>query len=501
MSIDAAKVRGHFLPAPSFVLSLAVGAWFVSFGDGSFLTEKPLRFSSFYDAQGDSMLQGELSVPCSAIGAEAFVVEDRCYGYFGITPSLLRIPLNLCWPRYRGRWAPLSVLAASGFFLALAYVLTRKVRRHLFPDCPDDLRFQFVFALFLLALGLGSTNIFLLSRPVVYHEASIWSVSFALAAVVCAFEYWQSERSRWLWGAGIAGLLAINSRPVAGAVSLAACALAPILRLPAFRRLTGRVPLPKATALRDTLLGATLTVLSFGSYLAVNHAKFGAFEAVPIGSNRLYNARRLAKIDGSMLHLSNLGWNLRNYFGLAGIAPRFTSGRVSRAAVSRIRHEHPRAKIDIIEPYMSVAVAMSALMCLAVLGTASCMRGHPIGRGFGIISACTMAGPILMLFYAAVSYRYFHEYLLWFGVAGAAGVSWIRQRFLGPAHTQGWLVHSVLTLLVTINIVLNIEFALRYQLSDTNVGRRIPAVSDKVEKWKSLVGLAVSKSDKRLPPR
>jgi hypothetical protein len=485
---DARKLAGRSLPLLAIALGLVAGAWFVSYGDLRLLSEKPVRLSSFYDAQADSMLRGSFRVPCWAIGTEAFIVQGRCYGYFGITPSLLRMPVNLAWPERRGRWAPLSMLAASALFLAMAWSAARSVRRHLFPDCPDDHAYRGSAALFLLALGLGSTNIFLLSRPVLYHEACIWSVAFALASVVCSYEYWRSGRPAWLWGAAAAGALALHARPVAGAGALIACGLAPILRLPAARRLTGREPLPGAAAARHGLLGAALVALAFGSFFAVSYAKFGVFEPMPVKYNKQYRAKRLARLGGGVLHLSNVGWNLANYFGSAGIAPRFTGGRVGAGTVARMKRAHPRARIDIAEPYMSIPVAMTALLGLAALGTAGCLWGSPLARGLGLLLLCTLLGPVVMLLHAGVSYRYFHEYLLWFGIAGAAGVAQFRQRLAGRPGWKAWLAHSVLALLVAINVALNLEFALLYQINNTNVGARVPAVNERVEEWKRLLG-------------
>jgi hypothetical protein len=482
---DVRKLCARALPLLAIALSLAVGAWFASMGDGHLLTEKRLKLASFYDVQGDSLLRGKLSVPCWAIGREAFVLQGRCYGYFGITPSLLRIPLNFAWPEYRGRWGPLSLVAASALFLALAYALTRSVRRHLFPGCPEGLAFEGASALFLLALGLGSTNIFLLSRPVIYHEASIWSVAFALASFVCSFEYWRSGRVRWLCAGAGAAALALNARPIAGAGALLACALAPLLHPPAGRRSAGGDPSSAPSRIARRLLGATLAALALGSYLGVLYAKFGAIEPMPIRYN--YRAKRLAKIEGQILHFSNIGWNLGNYFGSAGIAPRFSAGQVPLAARASIRRAHPRARIDLIEPYMSIPVAMTALLGLAALGTAGCLRGSPTAKGLGILALCTLAGPVVMLLLAVVSYRYFHEYQLWFVIAGAAGVSLLLQRSDGRAMTR-WLARGLLALLVAINVALNLDFALRYQINDTNVGARIPAVQDRVEAWRSRLG-------------
>src|SRR5215218_2526304 len=49
--------------------------------------------AGFFQAQAASMLHGRLDVKPSDIIGECFDRDARCYGYFGVTPSLLRIPV------------------------------------------------------------------------------------------------------------------------------------------------------------------------------------------------------------------------------------------------------------------------------------------------------------------------------------------------------------------------------------------------------------------------
>src|SRR6185503_3588516 len=71
-------------------LSSVCFAWLVT--GGSFNFNYSEVFGVFYDYQGASLLRGHLDVPEEAIGPEAFAVGGKLYGYFGPTPSLLRMP-------------------------------------------------------------------------------------------------------------------------------------------------------------------------------------------------------------------------------------------------------------------------------------------------------------------------------------------------------------------------------------------------------------------------
>lgn len=58
--------------------------------------------SNFYDLQAQAIIHGHLSVPRGALGIEGFIHDGRTYTYFGLLPSLLRIPLLLVVPHTAG---------------------------------------------------------------------------------------------------------------------------------------------------------------------------------------------------------------------------------------------------------------------------------------------------------------------------------------------------------------------------------------------------------------
>src|SRR5438477_2304930 len=89
----------------TFAAALLVCGWFVTWGDGKFFEHDGL--SSFYDAQALSIITGHLDVPREAIGFEAYMVNGKAYGYFGIAPALLRIPLLITFHQFDGLWSRL----------------------------------------------------------------------------------------------------------------------------------------------------------------------------------------------------------------------------------------------------------------------------------------------------------------------------------------------------------------------------------------------------------
>src|SRR5438309_1739798 len=169
--------RDHAYILPSLLISLVVCAWFVTWGDWKLF--EPEQFCGFYDAQTLSMIDGRLDVPPAAIGCEAFVFQGKTYGYFGIAPALLRLPLVIASDGMDGLWSRLMMMAAATINLICAYQILRTVR----GQQRVTARTKLLHSLFIICAGIGSTNVFLVARSFTYHEAIMWAGTFALLFV------------------------------------------------------------------------------------------------------------------------------------------------------------------------------------------------------------------------------------------------------------------------------------------------------------------------------
>src|SRR5438270_6900483 len=115
--------RRHAYILPSILISIFVWTWFVTWGDWKLF--EPEDFCGFYDALARSIIHGHFDVPRPAIGVEAFTFEGKTYGYFGIGPALLRIPLIVLFPDMDGLWSRVMILIAAAISLFCAYDLLR----------------------------------------------------------------------------------------------------------------------------------------------------------------------------------------------------------------------------------------------------------------------------------------------------------------------------------------------------------------------------------------
>lgn len=173
--------------------------------------------ASFYWAQAESMLvHARLDVKPGDIQGECFYRDALCFGYFGITPSLLRIPF-LGINRYlHSALTPLYLaLAVLLAYWAALQMLQRSLRES--SDSAREAAALWYFVIGAVALGPGGTLMFA-TRPAVYEEANAWSVAFILLAMnhVSA---WHSGERRSLVPAVLFAIAAANARPTAALTS------------------------------------------------------------------------------------------------------------------------------------------------------------------------------------------------------------------------------------------------------------------------------------------
>jgi hypothetical protein len=193
---------------------------------GGVLVGSPAGYSSnFFSAQSSSILHGRLWVNPADLPAECFVYNGQCFGYFGITPSLLRIPL-VAQLRSNSVQTPAgftNVMLSAALILGIASSIWL-VDFYLSKYSLTDDRLQIVknrsslllsktnYLIAILMAGPG--NLLLqIARPAAYEEAIAWSIAFFLLAVICVLQYFEYSRVRYLYFSTLFMTLSANSRP------------------------------------------------------------------------------------------------------------------------------------------------------------------------------------------------------------------------------------------------------------------------------------------------
>ncbi|MGH7945306.1 MAG: hypothetical protein ACREH8_03655 [Opitutaceae bacterium] len=421
-------------------------SWMVSYG--SFNLFYPETFSNFYEHQAAGLLKGRLDVPDDVISGEAFVVDGKSYGYFGITPALLRLPFVI----FRIHFGELSRAFMVAYFvvtLAGCYGLLRTVYR--LSGGGEQPPPAWATLCFVGGAGAGSTIFYLGSRAYVYHEAILCGIMFAVLAGWAALRHFEAPGKR-AWIVALAfGILSVHARPPTGffALTFLACmALAVLIQQWA----------AKKTFVRQQIVIAALCGLGVFSFNVLSYLKFKTFEGCPLRFNVQYDAARLARIDGRQFHLSNLPIAVDSYlvhanFRLERGFPYFFIG--SREP----RRAWLKTKIDYHDNTLGFPCAMPGLFLLATLGGIAAFLRLPRLRI--LILATWLAGvPMTLAMFTAIAitHRYTADFCPFLLAAAALGVVGIEHTTSGVRRLLRWTVGAGTAAAVLITVAITLHY-------------------------------------------
>ncbi len=455
--------------------------------DGTFQLSVPTLFCcpTYYDALGEEMLAGRFDVPAEAIGMEAIVVEGRYYGYFGPTPALARILLNAFAPDMRGMWTRWSMAAAALVTLLASYWILLQAReaREKAIESVGRRSDRALEALYLLLVAAGTSLVYLMWKPVIYHEASMVAVAFALLSFALSLEYARSGRLRALVAAILTAFLAMHARASVGTGPIATLGVIGLLqaRELARRRLHPTAPTSPALAIlgRPKLLShlvclALLLSAGLGGTVLKNMSTFGTISGHPGLSRHIQfmnDPDRLARTGGDFFQPLNLRATLVSYLSPTSISilPRFPwlaaqpPSFLERFAEARLDllARFPEARLDHLEPYASLTVTNPIWLVLTLLGSVliarrASLRPNPFARFRPILIGAAVGGSTIFAV-AYISQRYVHDLFPLFVIAGAVG--WQGLNMLPTPRTIRWIVAALL-LLAVVDFYANIAVSL-----------------------------------------
>jgi hypothetical protein len=467
-------LRRHAYIVPSIFLTTVIFIWFVTYGSWNLFEAE--NFGDYYDAQAYSMLSGHLDVPAEAIGPEAFIKDGNYYGYFGIAPSLLRIPLNAVFPSMYGRWSRTFLLVGYVLNLVLAYRILVLAGSG-FASARSGVIQKFIYTLFLLAVGLGSTNIFLSSRAFIYHEAIMLAGMFGLGTCYYAIRYFIDRKSTNLILACCCAFMSFFSKVTigTGAVLLMAMLFA-LLLAPFLAQLSycGRIEamvtqlqeyfaVPKLIRAKHIIIIGVFGAILFSSYVTVNYLKFGTFlDGSPLKWYGQYMSapERLERSGGKQLSLRNLRTTSYNYFVATNIdiEKSFPWLYMQHPAPQSI---FPEQKIDVFEQVASIPASTPFLFLLSLVGICVLIAGRSQRIvQFRLPAIGALVGGSLILMAIGITYRYIHDYFPFLVLTGALGVQVV---LLINKNKYVYGILLILSLLALFSIYTNLAFAIVYQ--------------------------------------
>lgn len=404
------------------LLALVVFAVLASEGSvGGLLRAGPFS-SDLFDAQAHALVDGRLDVDPGVAGIEGFTRDGRTHLYFGLVPSLLRVPVVAVTDRFDGRLTQVSMLIALGVAMWAAARLLWRARARWRGGEPPARWERWTVGAFTASVGLASPLLFLAARPVAYHEAELWGVATALVAVEALLAWWaRPDLGRLAWAA-LAATVAMNTRGSVGSGAVAALALTGALAL-----WCKRVPRRAAWA----LLAAV--VLPLGTYAAVNQARFGHPVRIPFRDQVLstHDPARQATLeatDGTLFGPEFAPTALVTYLRPDGVRVQRLFPWVTFRESTEVIGD---ATFDTVDRSASLPVVAPSLLLLAAVGAVAlvrCDRRDPrlaatVGTALGLVSTLTIA---------FIANRYLSDFtpvLVLLAASGVwAGAAWLGRR-------------------------------------------------------------------------
>jgi hypothetical protein len=429
-----------------------------------------------------------------AIDGEAIIVNGRAYGYFGITPALVRLPILELLPGTEHRLNALMMLAALVLLLTFTGRVCWDVRRLTARGDSDPTSHELVaIGSFVLLVGAGSVVLYLAAFSFPYHEAILWSIAFSVAALSYAVRLAITLTASIVVRLGAACTLAILARVTVGAGAVTVAGLffvaAALGRLFASRRVAARLGADRAqrygarlaraigsTDLRPLarftwLLGVSV-VVPILALMAVNYAKFESPTRIPFDDHVAYarNPERLALLDPrfGLFSPRAIPGNLVEYGRPDGL--RVTSRFPFLVLKTPGQAFNPFGVVyDGVYPHAGVSVTMPAVVALGLVGAfvvSRRRRGQMIvDHRFAALRLPLVGASVtcvLTLAWKGIVPRYEADFIPLLVVAGAAGL-WVIAAWNPSRRSLRRLVLGSLVVGALFSFGLNALLAIDYQ--------------------------------------
>ena len=176
-----------------------------------------IRADYFFTAQADALLRGRFWVDPKSMDSvnECFYIAGNCYGYFGLTPSILRIPILLVIGQTTQSLAIFMIPIAAGLAFGASLDLCRQIAKPML----HHLRGGVFMCVAALALGPGSVLV-ILTDPWLYQEAIVWSIAGVMLAINCYWRWLHNGNNRYLASSVFFCIFAAGARPTTALVGV-----------------------------------------------------------------------------------------------------------------------------------------------------------------------------------------------------------------------------------------------------------------------------------------
>ncbi len=384
----------------------------------------PIHENNYYDLQTRAMLHGHLWLAKGSLGIEAFVHAGRQYTYFGLFPSILRMPILAVTSSLDGKltipFLSLAWLLTALFASLLLWRVRILIRGPVAMGWLETVSYGVVMATILA----GSVFMLLAAEPDVFEEDLAWSICLTLGSLFCLVGVLERPSWRRVVATGLLILAANLDRVTTGWACVGAAVLVAVwFGLGRGGSDQRRWAIPVAVA--------GLVPLVVGC--AVNYAKFG----VPFGVSNfdqvftqvnVYRRRFLASNHNSEAGLHFIPSTVLAYLRPDGIRfssvfPFITLPAGPPTAVGGVLFDRRYRTA-------SLPASMPLLFLLSCWGVITAFRPRPVGRAALVripMLAAAIAGAALFV-WGYIAPRYLADFVPFLVVASAVAMADIWRR-------------------------------------------------------------------------
>jgi hypothetical protein len=418
----------------------------------------PLRSvapDNFYEYQARALLHGHLDVPNGVLQIEGFIHDGKEYTYFGLFPSLIRIPVLIFTSSLDGKLtAPSMLLAwlATGAFTCL---LLWRLRVMVRGEAPLGRAEAASYGFLTATVTGGSVLVFLAATPFVYNEDFAWSVALALGSVFALLGVLERPSSGRVAACGsLIVATNLNRAPPGYACVIGAVLVAGWFALARGGRAERRWALP--------MLAVGLGSLAVNC--AVTYAKFGLPFGLPMADQvwAHVNAHRryfLAANGGKAFSVSFIPSTATAYLQPGGL--RFTSTFPFVALPPGPARAVGGVVLDQTYPTSSVTASMPLLFLLSCWGVVATFLPKAPGRlALARIPVLTAGAAVTgVLVWGYIADRYMGDFMPLLVLASSIALVDLWRRLANRRQRLRSLLLGAVAVLAAFGVAVNVALA------------------------------------------
>ena len=419
----------------------------------------PLRQSvfqdNFFDLQARAVMHGHLALTNGALGLEGFVHDGRTYTYFGLFPSILRMPILLVTSSLDGKLTDSSMILAFLLTGLFASMLLWRIRHLVRGDAAMGRSEAAASGVLLATMLAGTVMMLLASIPYVFNEDIAWSICLTVGSLFALLGVLEAPS----WGRVVASGVLIMCANLDRATTGWACVVGAGLVAGWF--LIGRGG-PENRRWFWPVLLAGLIPLAVSS--AIDEAKFGVLFGVPVTDQvwtqiNAYRRHFLAANHNSEVGLGYAPTDLVTYLRPDGLS--FSSVFPFVTLPTAPPTGLGGHLFDKLYRTASITASTPLLCFLSIWGLVTAFRPRPVGR-VALTRPLLLAaasGGVALLLWGYIAPRYLGDFVPFLVFGSAVGLVDIFRRVEQRRRRVRLTVLSVVSVLALFSIVANLGMA------------------------------------------